>query len=287
VALSGGQRQRLALARAVYGRPDIVVLDDTLAALDPEVAQRVFDAVLGRRRGLLKAATVVLATNQLQWLPRADTVIILGARAGSSVHSSNSGVEGTSSDNGGGSDGDAGAGNGAPLDRAPRGDGSDASGVGGGDGGGAGSSGAGGSRATMARVLDTGPFWALQRRGHDFSALAARLQPSKATVTATTTTATATATAAPAATAKVTAVATEVVGASALTASSRSPIASPGATAATAASPALTAPAVVPDVATGAPSAATAPVAAAAAAKAGGALVAPEEVALGPVPSRV
>jgi len=75
--LSGGQRHRVALARAVFGRPDVALLDDTLAALDPEVVNRLFDKVLDRRLGLLGGATVVLATNQLQWLPRADRVILL------------------------------------------------------------------------------------------------------------------------------------------------------------------------------------------------------------------
>ena len=37
VTLSGGQRQRVAMARAVFGQPDVALFDDTLGALDPEV----------------------------------------------------------------------------------------------------------------------------------------------------------------------------------------------------------------------------------------------------------
>ena len=46
MSLSGGQRQRLALARAVLGRPRILVLDDTLSALDVET-----EALVERRSG--------------------------------------------------------------------------------------------------------------------------------------------------------------------------------------------------------------------------------------------
>jgi ATP-binding cassette, subfamily C (CFTR/MRP), member 1 len=78
VTLSGGQRQRISLARAVIARPDVCLLDDPLSALDVTVAARVFNQVISRETGLLSNSTVVMVTNQLQWLPRADHIIILG-----------------------------------------------------------------------------------------------------------------------------------------------------------------------------------------------------------------
>ncbi|KAE9388365.1 P-loop containing nucleoside triphosphate hydrolase protein [Gymnopus androsaceus JB14] len=42
ITLSGGQRVRIALARAVYARADLVLLDDCLAAVDSHVARHIF-----------------------------------------------------------------------------------------------------------------------------------------------------------------------------------------------------------------------------------------------------
>ncbi|MGA8255667.1 MAG: ABC transporter ATP-binding protein [Nocardioides sp.] len=67
MALSGGQRQRLALARAVLAEPKILVLDDTLSALDVHTEKLVEEAlrnVLGSTTGLVvahRASTVLLA----------------------------------------------------------------------------------------------------------------------------------------------------------------------------------------------------------------------------------
>ncbi len=67
LALSGGQRQRLALARAVLAQPKILVLDDTLSALDVHTEKLVEEAlrrVLADTTGLVvahRASTVMLA----------------------------------------------------------------------------------------------------------------------------------------------------------------------------------------------------------------------------------
>lgn len=67
MALSGGQRQRLALARAVLAQPKVLVLDDTLSALDVHTEKLVEEAlqrVLSDTTGLVvahRASTVLLA----------------------------------------------------------------------------------------------------------------------------------------------------------------------------------------------------------------------------------
>ncbi|KAJ6543922.1 P-loop containing nucleoside triphosphate hydrolase protein [Mycena capillaripes] len=74
--LSGGQKARVALARAVYSRLDVVVLDDVFAALDPETSSAVFSALFGTE-GILKGKTVVLATNQFAHVKHSDWIIAL------------------------------------------------------------------------------------------------------------------------------------------------------------------------------------------------------------------
>lgn len=51
--LSGGQKQRVSLARAVYRRADVYLLDDPLSAVDAHVGQHIFDKVIGPK-GVLR-----------------------------------------------------------------------------------------------------------------------------------------------------------------------------------------------------------------------------------------
>nr|XP_055221290.1 ATP-binding cassette sub-family C member 6 isoform X2 [Gorilla gorilla gorilla] len=74
--LSGGQKQRLSLARAVYRKAAVYLLDDPLAALDAHVGQHVFNQVIGPG-GLLRGTTRILVTHALHILPQADWIIVL------------------------------------------------------------------------------------------------------------------------------------------------------------------------------------------------------------------
>lgn len=69
--LSGGQRQRLALARAIAGRPRLLVLDDATSAVDPEVERRI---LAGLREAALPATVVVVAYRRAT-IELADEVI--------------------------------------------------------------------------------------------------------------------------------------------------------------------------------------------------------------------
>jgi ABC-type multidrug transport system fused ATPase/permease subunit len=76
ISLSGGQKARLTLARAVYARADIYLLDDCLSAVDQHVGRHLIDNVLGPK-GLLAGKTRILATNSIPVLIEADMIALL------------------------------------------------------------------------------------------------------------------------------------------------------------------------------------------------------------------
>ncbi|MEV0233113.1 ABC transporter ATP-binding protein [Nonomuraea sp. NPDC050786] len=80
LSLSGGQRQRLALARAVLSRPRILVLDDTLSALDVETEALVEEAL----RHVLRDATGIVVAHRASTVLLADKVALL--RDGTITH---------------------------------------------------------------------------------------------------------------------------------------------------------------------------------------------------------
>jgi len=73
LSLSGGQRQRLALARAIIGRPRILVLDDPLSALDVHTEALVEDAL----RPLLLDSTVFVVVHRPSTVALADRAALL------------------------------------------------------------------------------------------------------------------------------------------------------------------------------------------------------------------
>ncbi|KAJ1825710.1 hypothetical protein LPJ56_002546, partial [Coemansia sp. RSA 2599] len=76
INLSGGQKARVSLARAVYSRADIYILDDPLAAVDAHVGKHIFTHVLGPQ-GMLKTRARILVTNAVQYLANTDSVVML------------------------------------------------------------------------------------------------------------------------------------------------------------------------------------------------------------------
>jgi ATP-binding cassette subfamily B protein len=73
LSLSGGQRQRLALARAVLGRPEVLVLDDPLSALDIHTESKVEQAL----RSVLTGTTALVVAHRASTVLLADRVALL------------------------------------------------------------------------------------------------------------------------------------------------------------------------------------------------------------------
>ncbi|KAH6849996.1 ABC transporter type 1, transmembrane domain-containing protein [Chaetomium sp. MPI-CAGE-AT-0009] len=76
ISLSGGQKARVALARAVYARADIYLMDDCLSAVDSHVGRHIIDNVLGPK-GLLSSKTRILATNSIPVLVQSDYICLI------------------------------------------------------------------------------------------------------------------------------------------------------------------------------------------------------------------
>ncbi|KAI8612768.1 P-loop containing nucleoside triphosphate hydrolase protein [Chytriomyces sp. MP71] len=76
ITCSGGQKQRISLARAVYARADVYILDDPLSALDAHVAKHIFHAVLGKE-GVLAECTRILVTHGIHFLPAVDRILLI------------------------------------------------------------------------------------------------------------------------------------------------------------------------------------------------------------------
>ena len=77
MSLSGGQRQRLSLARALVAAPTIVVLDDTLSALDVHTESAVTDALRRVLRDGPEPITGIVVANRASTVALADRVALL------------------------------------------------------------------------------------------------------------------------------------------------------------------------------------------------------------------
>ena len=85
INLSGGQKARLALARALYKRAELNLLDDVLSALDSRVGATVFSRCLDHEGGLVwdnakdgqLNPVTLLVTHQKQYLSHCDRIIVL------------------------------------------------------------------------------------------------------------------------------------------------------------------------------------------------------------------
>lgn len=73
VALSGGQRKRVAIARAIAGDPDIIILDETTSSFEERLEQEILENIRRKRPDL----TVIMITHRISSAAQADHVIVL------------------------------------------------------------------------------------------------------------------------------------------------------------------------------------------------------------------
>ncbi|AIF42664.1 ABC transporter ATP-binding protein [Virgibacillus sp. SK37] len=73
VTLSGGQKQRVALARAFIKNPEILILDDSLSAVDGKTESKIIDHLRQER----KSKTTFIAAHRLSAVTHADHIIVL------------------------------------------------------------------------------------------------------------------------------------------------------------------------------------------------------------------
>lgn len=73
VTLSGGQKQRVSIARALIKRPDIVILDDCLSAVDTNTEKQ----ILGYFNQALANTTAIIITHRIYSLLQFDKIIVL------------------------------------------------------------------------------------------------------------------------------------------------------------------------------------------------------------------
>jgi ATP-binding cassette, subfamily C, bacterial exporter for protease/lipase len=72
--LSGGQRQRIGLARAIYGNPSLIVLDEPNANLDEVGEQALMQSLLELKKA---GKTIVMITHKMNALAIADDLLVM------------------------------------------------------------------------------------------------------------------------------------------------------------------------------------------------------------------
>jgi ATP-binding cassette subfamily B multidrug efflux pump len=73
ITLSGGQKQRVSIARAIIKKPDILLFDDCLSAVDTETEEKILKNLVK----LTKDKTTIIVSHRVSSAKNADTIIVL------------------------------------------------------------------------------------------------------------------------------------------------------------------------------------------------------------------
>jgi ABC-type multidrug transport system fused ATPase/permease subunit len=71
--LSGGERQRIAIARALYRNPDVLIFDEATSALDNETESNLMQTI----HAVSKARTVIMIAHRLTTLEKCNRIIMV------------------------------------------------------------------------------------------------------------------------------------------------------------------------------------------------------------------
>lgn len=73
IAISGGQKQRISIARAMIKNPDILILDDSLSAVDAKTETAIIENIESSRKG----KTTIISTHRLSAVQHAEHIVVL------------------------------------------------------------------------------------------------------------------------------------------------------------------------------------------------------------------
>ncbi|HWO98860.1 MAG TPA: ABC transporter transmembrane domain-containing protein [Bacillus sp. (in: firmicutes)] len=92
VSLSGGQKQRISIARAILLDPELLILDDSLSAVDAKTEEAILQSLKKNRQG----KTTIITSHRLSAIQHADLIVVLdeGEMVQSGTHKKLMGQEG-------------------------------------------------------------------------------------------------------------------------------------------------------------------------------------------------
>ena len=73
ITLSGGQKQRTSIARAVYLKPKILILDDSLSSVDTHTEEEILQGL----KKIMETRTSIIISHRISTIQNADNIIVL------------------------------------------------------------------------------------------------------------------------------------------------------------------------------------------------------------------